>query len=190
HPFSPSSSLHSFLSLSLLSLSLPFPPSAPHRDKTVPAGKLSYKDFIWFLLSEEDKTTQRSIEYWFRCLDVDGDGVLSLYELQLFYEEVLQRLRELSIECLSVENTVCQVLDMVNPRLKNCISLGDLKACKLTPAFLNTFINVEKYLEFEQRDPVTMARDDVETLCSEWDRYAADQYEILLAEEAGENDTR
>ena len=35
-----------------------------------------------------------------------------------------------------------------------------------------------------------MARDDVETLCSEWDRYAADQYEILLAEEAGENDTR
>ena len=60
-----------------------------------------------------------SIEYWFRCLDVDGDGVLSLYELQLFYEEVLQRLRELSIECLSVENTVCQVLDMVNPRLKS-----------------------------------------------------------------------
>ena len=57
-----------------------------------------------------------SIEYWFRCLDVDGDGVLSLYELQLFYDEVLSRLRELSIECLSVENTVCQVLDMVNPR--------------------------------------------------------------------------
>ena len=57
-----------------------------------------------------------SIEYWFRCLDVDGDGILSLYELELFYDEVLQRLRELSIECLSVENTVCQVLDMVNPR--------------------------------------------------------------------------
>ena len=50
---------------------------------------------------------------------MDGDGVLSLYELQLFYEEVLQRLRELSIECLSVENTVCQVLDMVNPHLKS-----------------------------------------------------------------------
>ena len=61
----------------------------------------------------------RSIEYWFRCLDVDGDGVLSLYELQLFYEEVLQRLQELSIECLSVENTVCQVLDMISPRRKS-----------------------------------------------------------------------
>ena len=50
---------------------------------------------------------------------MDGDGVLSLYELELFYDEVLQRLRELSIECLSVENTVCQVLDMVNPRVKS-----------------------------------------------------------------------
>lgn len=72
----------------------------------------------------------------------------------------------------------------------DCISLRDLKACKLTPAFLNTFINVEKYLEYEQRDPVTTARDDSEGGCSEWDRYAAEQYEILLAEEAGENEIR
>ena len=57
-----------------------------------------------------------SIEYWFRCMDSDGDGVLSLYELVFFYEEVLQRLQELNIDCLSVENTICQVLDMVNPR--------------------------------------------------------------------------
>ena len=58
---------------------------------------------------------------------MDGDGVLSLYELQLFYEEVLQRLRELNIECLSVENTVCQVLDMVNPRHKS--ECGREKTC-------------------------------------------------------------
>lgn len=59
-----------------------------------------------------------STEYWFRCLDVDGDGILSLFELIFFYEEVLQRLQELNIDCLSIENTVCQILDMVNPREK------------------------------------------------------------------------
>lgn len=57
-----------------------------------------------------------SIEYWFRCMDLDGDGVLSLFEMVYFYEEVLQRLQELNIDCLSVENTVCQILDMVNPK--------------------------------------------------------------------------
>lgn len=59
-----------------------------------------------------------SIEYWFRCLDIDGDGVLSLFELVYFYEEVLQRLQELNIDSISIENTICQVLDMVNPKEK------------------------------------------------------------------------
>lgn len=49
-------------------------------------------------------------------MDLDGDGVLSLCEMVYFYEEVLQRLQELNIDCLSVENTVCQILDMVNPK--------------------------------------------------------------------------
>jgi len=62
--------------------------------------------------------SSHSIEYWFRCMDLDGDGVLSLFELVYFYEEVLQRLLDLDIDCLSVENTVCQILDMVNPRMK------------------------------------------------------------------------
>lgn len=61
---------------------------------------------------------QCSIEYWFRCLDIDGDGILSLFELVYFYEEVLQRLQELNIDSISIENTVCQVLDMVNPKEK------------------------------------------------------------------------
>ena len=28
----------------------------------------------------------------------------------------------------------------------------------MTPVFFNTFVNVEKYLEYEQRDPVTTAK--------------------------------
>ena len=51
-------------------------------------------------------------------MDLDGDGVLSLFEMVYFYEEVLQRLQELNIDCLSVENAVCQILDMVNPKEK------------------------------------------------------------------------
>ena len=38
------------------------------------------------------------------------------------------------------------------------ITLRELKASKLTPVFLNTFVNVEKYLEYEQRDPVAATK--------------------------------
>jgi serine/threonine-protein phosphatase 2A regulatory subunit B'' len=28
---------------------------------------MGYEDFVWFILSEEDKTTETAMEYWFRC---------------------------------------------------------------------------------------------------------------------------
>lgn len=71
--------------------------------------RMSYTDFVWFLLSEEDKTTSTAIEYWFRCMDLDGDGVLSMYELEYFYEEQQQRMEAMGIETLPYEDCLCQV---------------------------------------------------------------------------------
>ena len=45
------------------------------------------------------------------------------------------------------------MLDMVKPRVEGKITLSDLKACKMTPLFFDTFFNLEKYLEHEQKDP-------------------------------------
>jgi Ca2+-binding EF-hand superfamily protein len=44
-------------------------------------GRMGYEDFVWFILSEEDKTTETSLEYWFRCVDLNGDGKLTPDEL-------------------------------------------------------------------------------------------------------------
>ena len=56
---------------------------------------MTYRDFVWFLLSEEDKSSETSlkvyfhclIKYWFKVADLDGDGVLSFFELEFFYSE-------------------------------------------------------------------------------------------------------
>ncbi|XP_069687775.1 uncharacterized protein [Periplaneta americana] len=147
--------------------------------------KMSYTEFVWFLLSEEDKTHPTAIEYWFRCMDLDGDGYLSMYELEYFYEEQLQRMEAIGIETLPFEDCLCQMLDMIHPTVPGKISLGDLKRCKMTPIFFDTFFNLEKYLDHEQRDPFASQRDhdtDGHEL-SDWDRYAAEEYELLVAEE-------
>ena len=105
---------------------------------------MSYPDFVWFLLSEEDKKHPRrcdllkrlystmtftliktflflillflslsffllSIEYWFRCMDVDGDGVLSMYELEYFYTEQVSKMDALGIETMVFQDCLCQV---------------------------------------------------------------------------------
>ncbi|XP_055677634.1 uncharacterized protein LOC129786560 isoform X2 [Lutzomyia longipalpis] len=145
--------------------------------------RITYTDFVWFLLSEEDKSNPTAIEYWFRCMDLDGDGILSMYELEYFYEEQQQRMESIGIETLPFEDCICQMLDMIKPVRPGCITLGDLKRCKMTPIFFDTFFNLEKYLEHEQRDPFATSRDNDDM--SDWDRYAAQEYELLVAEEGG-----
>ena len=48
---------------------------------------------------------------------------------------------------------------MIGPQLSNMISLGDLKKCRMCPIFFDTFFNLEKYLDHEQRDPFASQRD-------------------------------
>ncbi|KAI8430091.1 hypothetical protein MSG28_000512 [Choristoneura fumiferana] len=76
------------------------------------------------------------------------------------------------------------MLDMVHPTTEGKITLSDLKRCKLTPIFFDTFFNLEKYLDHEQRDPFATQRDS-DSEMSEWDRFAAEEYELLVAEEGG-----
>ena len=52
-----------------------------------------------------------------------------------------------------------QMLDMIMPKKLNVISLQDLKRCRMTPIFFDTFFNLEKYLDHEQRDPFASQRD-------------------------------
>lgn len=168
---------------------------------------MTYPEFVWFLLAEEDKRHPRSIEYWFRLMDLDGDGVLSIYELEFFYEEQLKKMDELCIEPVTFADCVCMMLDMVKPRLDNRVALADLKACRLCHIFFDTFLNLPKYLDHEQRDPfnnLRVSRDsprglphgygtydwicmqDIEeglTEISDWDRFASEAYELLVSED-------
>jgi len=94
---------------------------------TTGISRMSYTDFVWFLLAEEDKNHPTAIEYWFRCMDIDGDGVLSMYELEYFYEEQQHRMEQLGIETLPFEDCLCQVIiangSVVNRRTK-CVSIN------------------------------------------------------------------
>ncbi|XP_011858814.1 PREDICTED: serine/threonine-protein phosphatase 2A regulatory subunit B'' subunit beta-like [Vollenhovia emeryi] len=136
-----------------------------------PEDKMSYTKFVWFLLSEEDKNHSTAIEYWFRCMDLDGDGYLSMYELEYFYEEQLRRMEAIGLETLPFEDCLCQMLDMIHPVIPGKISLTDLTNCKMTSIFFDTFFNLEKYLDLdhEQRDPFASTRDhdadDAATMC-------------------------
>ena len=60
---------------------MPFHPQAARPFVSKMEGKMSYEDFVWFILSEEDKSNELSLEYWFRCVDLDCDGRLRPNEM-------------------------------------------------------------------------------------------------------------
>lgn len=155
-------------------------------------GRMSYAEFVWFLISEEDKKNPTSIEYWFRCMDMDGDGVLSMFELEFFYEEQCERMEGMGIEPLPFQDLLCQMLDLVKPECPGKITLRDLKRCRMAHIFYDTFFNLEKYLDHEQRDPFAVQKDlDSDgPEPSDWDKYASEEYEILVAEETANEQLR
>ncbi|OUC40021.1 hypothetical protein D917_04401, partial [Trichinella nativa] len=57
---------------------------------------------------EVDKQHPKSIEYWFRCMDLDGDGYLSMYELHYFYEEQVERMTEYGLAAVPFTDLICQ----------------------------------------------------------------------------------
>jgi len=150
-------------------------------------GRMGYEDFVWFILSEEDKSTDLALHYWFRCIDLDGDNVLSKHELRFFYEEQLHRMECLSQEPVLFEDILCQVTDMIRPEQEDKITIKDLKKCSLRGNFFNILFNLNKFIAFETRDPFLIRQEREEPCLTEWDRYAKAEYIRLSMEEGEEN---
>ena len=54
-------------------------------------------------------------------MDLDGDGYISMYEMEYFYEEQMQKMEAVGIERLPFEDCLCQV--KYGPRWENHLSL-------------------------------------------------------------------
>lgn len=152
-------------------------------------GKMNYEDFVWFCLSEEDKTSPRAIRYWFKVLDTDGDGVLCGHEMEMFYTHTKKQLLQMTTEGISFADVLCQVSDMLPFKLKQGIRLGDMLAQpQAAHVALNMLMNVVKFLQFEQRDPFVAHHDRLlgGFERNDWDRFARQEYDRMAQEADGD----
>ncbi|KAH6937251.1 hypothetical protein HPB50_026205 [Hyalomma asiaticum] len=85
---------------------------------------MTYVDFVVFLLAEKDKSHPRSIEYWFNRLDLDGDGKITMYELETFFHEQHDRVSLLMNDPASFEDVCRQMIDLVKPKSSSIFALS------------------------------------------------------------------
>ncbi|GMI70401.1 hypothetical protein like AT5G44090 [Hibiscus trionum] len=155
----------------------------PRKFKSKVEGKMGYEDFVYFILSEEDKSSEPGLEYWFKCIDLDGNGVLTPNEMQFFYEEQLHRMECMTQEPVLFEDVLCQIFDMIGPQNESYITLRDLKGCKLSGNVFNILFNLNKFIAFESRDPFLIRQERENPTLTEWDRFAHREYIRLSMEE-------
>ncbi|KEG08321.1 protein phosphatase 2 (formerly 2A), regulatory subunit B [Trypanosoma grayi] len=151
--------------------------------------KLDFEDFVYFCLSEEDKNSNPAVYYWFKVLDVDGDGILSGYELYEFYQENQQRFLEYAENPdgdLSYGDMMCQMIDMLGCSHEKgnqfSLTLSDLRACPTPSNFFNMVFNAPKFMLFEHRDPFAEHQQKMKPEKTDWDRFARAEYDRMASE--------
>jgi serine/threonine-protein phosphatase 2A regulatory subunit B'' len=146
-------------------------------------NKMGYEDFVWFILSEEDKTSDSALNYWFRAIDLSQDDRLTQDELLWFYEEQLSRMECLSQETVAFDDVMAQMHDMLQPHDPFFFTLRDLKQSRqLAGNLFNTLFNLTKFISFEMRDPFSV-KQEREFRGTEWERYAKEEYVRLALED-------
>jgi len=160
--------------------------AAEDGSKSIDRDYLSYEDFIFFMLSEEDKANEVSVRYWFSCVDVDGDGKLNNMEMRSFYAVQLHRMQCMGHEIVPFEDMLCQMMDMIKPSNPNYLIAEDFlqsECAQVSGALFDALFNLNKYLMFEQRDPFVERQKREDEFETDWDRFACIDYNRLAMEE-------
>jgi len=106
------------------------------------------------MLAEEDKSSIRSIKYWFKVIDLDDNGIITPKEMEYFYSEQYKRLEYLNNESIVFEDILCQLSDIFKPQHDMNWTIYDfIKNKELSNYFYNSLLNLNKFINIEQRDP-------------------------------------
>jgi len=158
----------------------------PFEQDNVDREHLSYEEFIYFMLSEEDKSNEVSVRYWFNCVDVDGDRKLNNMEMRSFYAVQLHRMQCMGHEIVPFEDMLCQMMDMIKPQNSDYLVVEDFmqpECSQVSGALFDALFNLNKYLLFEQRDPFVERQKREDEFETDWDRFACIDYNRLAMEE-------
>lgn len=165
------------------------------QDEVDQVRNMSYHDFIYFYISDEDKTTERSIRYWFEVVDFDCDGWISLCEIDHFYREQKARCGGLNCFVPELNNISRMINDLLMPSVQGRYRLDDFLRNKLVAGhFFNILVNTKKCLtsmfmdgELNSLQAVILPRDGNKPHPSPWDLHCQYQYQIIQDSSSNES---
>jgi serine/threonine-protein phosphatase 2A regulatory subunit B'' len=142
--------------------------------------RIDFRAFAYFLICTEDKKMLASIYFWFRLCDLDDDGCLSLLEIEKLYDVQFERMSVTGNETIPFGDVLRQMIDILTPENPAVISIQDLIRCKQPNLFLNTLIDLHKFLIQEYQTPEPIFGQD--NPLTPWELFAVVEYSRLVNE--------
>lgn len=156
---------------------------------------MDFNDFIYFVISNEDKTNVLSLEYWFRILDIDGDGLISSYEISSFFNQQSIKIHKLfkndtendhqcdDKELVSFSNILTELNDIIRPKKDFIFSLSDIKFSSMGYLFFDILTNINKFVE-RNKTINDIDNDNIDDNMNdnnecEWDKWIKQEYMFL-----------
>lgn len=124
--------------------------------------------------------------YWFDLVDIDGDGVVTPYDMRIFFDEQSRRMECLGHDAVPFADVLCQMTDLVKPEVDGMIRVPDLLVpdkLQISGALFDVLFSLDRFVAFEQRDPFAERQKREDPYSSDWERFAAAEYARLAAEE-------
>lgn len=116
---------------------------------------MTYEEHVIFEIAHQYMAHPAALAYFFRILDVDGDGFLTRFEMRFFYRDLCSAYNEY----LGDDNAMprfddfCdQFFDMVGPNLNGRVSLADIVRCGQGRDFVRCLTSYTAFHEYEMRE--------------------------------------
>lgn len=113
---------------------------------------MSYRDFVDFILAMEHKSSSQSLAYFFRILDINGRGYLTVADINYFFKDILMKLRQAHREVVYVEDVRDEIFDMVTPKHPYHIDLDDIVRCGAGDIMVGILIDMASFWSYENRE--------------------------------------
>lgn len=75
--------------------------------------RITFADFVVFVILLEEKELQASLNFWFRVCDIEEDGILSLGEMKIWFQYQKQMLKLMNTDTEKFKELVPQIMDMM-----------------------------------------------------------------------------
>ena len=149
---------------------------------------MSYEDFIYYMISEEDKTSPTSIKYWFKVIDLNNEGFITKKEMEYFYEEQIEKLKNNKKEVMKFKDVFNKIKSLVPPKMENKWYLQNfLDNPKNSSIVFNMLLNMNK-INNKEKDSLIIKEIENGKDYSDWDIFAYKEFKRKIDEDNDENE--